>query len=72
MLNFPIWKVGLILSVLIWGTILALPNLFSDGFLGVEPRPVSDPTNTEAVAAYEQQMSEAEAAWWFLPVAIQN
>ena len=72
MLNFPIWKVGLILSVLIWGTILALPNLFSDGFLGVEPRPVSDPTNTEAVAAYEQQMSEAEAAWWFLPAGKLN
>lgn len=67
MLNFPIWKVGLIVVVLLWGTILALPNLFSDGFLGIEPKQVSDPTNEVAVAAYEQQLQEAEDSWWFLP-----
>ncbi len=67
MLNFPIWKVGLILVVLCWGTILAVPNLFSDGFLGIEPKEVSDPTNEAAVAAYERQLAEAEDSWWFLP-----
>lgn len=67
MLNFPLWKVGIIVVVLLWGTVLALPNMFSDGFLGVEPKEVSDPTNTAAVAAYEQQLAEADASWWFLP-----
>lgn len=67
MLNFPVWKVGIIVVVLLWGTLLALPNLFSDGFLGIEPKEVSDPTNTAAVAAYEQQLLEAEESWWFLP-----
>ncbi len=67
MLNFPLWKVGIIVVVLLWGTVLALPNLFSDGFLGIAPKEVSDPTNTAAVAAYEQQLQEADASWWFLP-----
>jgi len=67
MLNFPLWKVGIIVVVLLWGTVLALPNMFSDGFLGIEPKEVSDPTNTAAVAAYEQQLAEADASWWFLP-----
>jgi preprotein translocase subunit SecD len=67
MLNFPLWKVGIIVVVLLWGTVLALPNMFSDGFLGVPPKEVSDPTNTAAVAAYEQQLAESEASWWFLP-----
>ncbi|MEP1142251.1 MAG: protein translocase subunit SecD [Henriciella sp.] len=67
MLNFPLWKVGIILVVLCWGAILAIPNLFSDGFLGIEPKPVSDITNEQAVAAYEQQLSEANDSWWFLP-----
>ena len=67
MLNFPIWKVGLIVVVLLWGAILAVPNMFSDGFLGIEPKEVSDPTNEVAVAAYEQQLQEAEDSWWFLP-----
>lgn len=67
MLNFPLWKVGLIVIVLLWGLILAVPNLFSDGFLGIEPREPADPTNTEAMAAYEQQLQEAEDSWWFLP-----
>jgi protein-export membrane protein SecD len=67
MLNFPIWKVAIISIILLWGTILAIPNVLSDGFLGIEPREVSDPTNTQAVAAYEQQLSEAQDSWWFLP-----
>lgn len=67
MLNFPLWKVGLILVVLGWGAILAMPNMFSDGFLGIEPKEVSDPNNEVAVAAYERQLSEAEDSWWFLP-----
>lgn len=67
MLNFPIWKVGLIVVVLLWGAILAVPNMFSDGFLGIEPKEVSDPTNEVAVAAYEQQLQEAGDSWWFLP-----
>ena len=72
MLNFPIWKVGLIVVVLLWGMILAVPNLFSDGFLGIEPKEVSDPTNEAAVAAYEQQLQEAEDSWWFLPAGKLN
>ncbi len=67
MLNFPLWKVGLIAAALLWGAILAVPNLLSDGFLGIEPREPSDLTNQAAVAAYEQQLSEAEDSWWFLP-----
>jgi protein-export membrane protein SecD len=67
MLNFPLWKVGIIVVVLLWGTVLAIPNMFSDGFLGIEPKEPSDPTNTAAMAAYEQQMQEADASWWFLP-----
>ena len=68
MLNFPGWKVALIVLVLLWGGLLALPNLFSDGFLGIEPRE-TDATDPQAVAAYEQQLAEAEASWWpgFLP-----
>lgn len=63
MLNFPGWKVALISLVLLWGGLLALPNLFSDGFLGIEPRDTGA-TDPQAVAAYEQQMAEAEASWW--------
>ncbi|MEM7329662.1 MAG: protein translocase subunit SecD [Pseudomonadota bacterium] len=72
MLNFPLWKVGLILVILVWGTILALPNMFSDGFLGIEPREPSDPSNQVAMAAYEQQMQEVEDSWWFLPAGKLN
>lgn len=67
MLNFPLWKVGLILVVLLWGLVLALPNLFSDGFLGIEPKEPADPNNAAAMAAYEQQLQEANDSWWFLP-----
>ncbi|MEO0606974.1 MAG: protein translocase subunit SecD [Pseudomonadota bacterium] len=67
MLNFPLWKVGLILVALLWGLVLALPNVFSDGFLGIAPKAPADETNTTAMAAYEQQLQEAEDSWWFLP-----
>lgn len=67
MLNFPIWKVGLILVILLWGAILALPNSLSDGFMGIAPKAPTDQTNTAAMAAYEQQLQEAEDSWWFLP-----
>ena len=60
MLNFPAWKVVLILIVLVWGALMALPNAFSDGFLGVAPRePQSDAP--QDIAAYEQQLEAAEA-----------
>ncbi|MEM9179837.1 MAG: protein translocase subunit SecD [Pseudomonadota bacterium] len=72
MLNFPLWKVGLIVVILLWGTILAIPNMFSDGFLGIEPREPSDPSNQVAMAAYEQQLQEAEDSWWFLPAGKLN
>lgn len=67
MLNFPLWKVGIIVVVLLWGAVLAIPNMLTDGFLGIEPKEPSDPTNTVAMAAYEQQLQEAEDSWWFLP-----
>lgn len=63
MLNFPSWKVALIVLILLWGSLLALPNLFSDGFLGIQPRE-TDATDPQAVAAYQQQLAEAEASWW--------
>mgnify|MGYP001796673591 CR=1 FL=1 len=69
MLNFPLWKVGLILVALLWGLILALPNVFSDGFLGIEPKQPADPSNTTAMAAYEQQLQEAEDSW---PISAQR
>ena len=73
MLNFPAWKVILILIVLVWGTLMAIPNAFSDGFLGVEPRePESDAP--QDIAAYQQQVAAAEKSWWpsFLPTSKVN
>ncbi len=68
MLNFPGWKVALISLILLTGAVLALPNLFSDGFLGVEPADTGS-TDPVAVAAFETQKAEAEASWWpgFMP-----
>jgi protein-export membrane protein SecD len=73
MLNFPAWKVALILIVLVWGALMALPNAFSDGFLGVEPRDDTS-NNPEDVAAFEAQMEAAENSWWpgFLPTSKVN
>ena len=68
MLNFPAWKVALIAVILIWGGLVALPNVLSDGFLGIEPVDVGA-SNPADIAAYEEQMVQAEASWWpgFLP-----
>ncbi len=68
MLNFPGWKVALISLALLLGTLMALPNLFSDGFLGIEPTDTGA-TDPVAVAAFEAQQAEAEVSWWpgFLP-----
>ena len=68
MLNFPGWKVALISLILLTGGLLALPNLFSDGFLGIEPTDTGS-TDPVAMAAFETQQAEAEASWWpgFLP-----
>lgn len=63
MLNFPNWKVGLIAVTLLWGALLALPNLFSDGFLGLEPRDTGA-TDPVAVAEYQAQLAAAEESWW--------
>ncbi len=63
MLNFPAWKVAIIAVVLLWGGLLALPNAFTDGFLGVEPRDTGA-TDPVAVAEYQQQLEEVEASWW--------
>ncbi|MEM9937904.1 MAG: protein translocase subunit SecD [Pseudomonadota bacterium] len=68
MLNFPRWKVVLISFWLLLGALLAIPNLFSDGFLGIEPRDTGS-LDPQEIAAYEQQLAEAEASWWpgFMP-----
>ncbi|WP_300378913.1 protein translocase subunit SecD [Henriciella sp.] len=73
MLNFPSWKVILICLVLLWGGLLALPNAFSDGFLGKKPMDTGA-TDPESVAQYEQQMQAAENSWWpaFLPTSKVN
>ncbi|WP_084396152.1 protein translocase subunit SecD [Henriciella aquimarina] len=68
MLNFPTWKVLLICLVLVWGGLLALPNAFSDGFLGIAPRDTGA-SDAQSVAAFEAQKEAAENSWWpsFLP-----
>lgn len=63
MLNFPTWKVGLIAITLLWGMLLALPNLFSDGFLGIEPRDTGS-QDPQEIAAYQAQLQAAEESWW--------
>ena len=73
MLNFPAWKVSLILIVLVWGAVMAIPNAFTDGFLGVEPRePQSNAP--QDIAAFQDQMDAAEESWWpgFLPTSKVN
>lgn len=63
MLNFPTWKVSLIAVTLLWGALLALPNLFSDGFLGLEPRDTGS-QDPQEIAAYQAQLQAAEESWW--------
>jgi len=64
MLNFPAWKVSLIALVLLLGAALALPNLFSDSTVGIEPRKPSDETNVTKMAEYERDKAAAEASVW--------
>lgn len=73
MLNFPGWKVALISFVLLFGAVFALPNIFSDGFLGIKPVDTGS-QDPQEVARFEQQMDEAEASWWpgFLPTQKMN
>ncbi len=63
MLQFPPWKVALIAGVLLWGALLALPNAFSNTFLGIEPRPPAVQT-PENLAEYVRERNAAEASWW--------
>ncbi|MEO0467369.1 MAG: protein translocase subunit SecD [Pseudomonadota bacterium] len=63
MLQFPPWKIVLIAGALIIGTLLALPNAFSNSFLGVEPqRPAVE--TAENIAAYNAQVAAAADSWW--------
>ncbi len=68
MLQFPPWKIALIMGVLALGGLMALPNAFSDRFLGVEPVRPSVET-PEALAEYADARRAAEQSWWpgFLP-----
>ncbi len=68
MLQFPPWKIALIVGTLLIGAIMALPNAFSDRFLGVEPIPPSVET-PESLAEYRDAKAGAEQSWWpgFLP-----
>jgi preprotein translocase subunit SecD len=68
MLQFPAWKVILISATLLIGTLMALPNLFSDSFLGVEPLRPDAPT-AQQLADYNEAKAAADASWWpgFLP-----
>ena len=68
MLEFPKWKIGLIVGILIWGLLSAFPNLMPDSTLGKAPRqPLSQ--TTADVAQYEADKAAAAAATWpsFLP-----
>lgn len=68
MLHFPPWKVAVILGTVFFGVLMAMPNLFSDRFLGIEPPPPSIET-PEALADFARERRLAEEAWWpgFLP-----
>lgn len=73
MLNFPGWKIALIALILLWGGLLALPNAFSDGFLGIAPQDTGA-QDAQSVAAFEAQADAAERSWWpgFLPTSKVN
>ncbi len=68
MLQFPAWKIALIAGLLLWGSLLAFPNMVSDSFLGVEP---TEPTaqTAENMAEYQAEVAAARESWWpgFLP-----
>ena len=68
MLQFPGWKIALILGVLLWGALMALPNLFSDTALGIAP--VEPATTDQAVLKeWREEVAKAENSKWpkFLP-----
>ncbi|MEM0985597.1 MAG: protein translocase subunit SecD [Pseudomonadota bacterium] len=68
MLQFPSWKVALIAITLLIGGLMALPNGFSNAFLGIEPERPSVET-PEALAEYVAARDAARQSWWpgFLP-----
>jgi hypothetical protein len=68
MLQFPPWKVALISLTLLVGALMALPNAFSNSFLGVVPERPAAPT-AEQLAEYNAERAAAEESWWpgFLP-----
>ncbi|MEL6663634.1 MAG: protein translocase subunit SecD [Pseudomonadota bacterium] len=68
MLQFPPWKVALISLTLLVGALMALPNAFSNSFLGIVPDRPANPT-AETLAEYNAARDAAEDSWWpgFLP-----
>ena len=68
MLQFPTWKIVLIVGALVIGGLMALPNGFSNSFLGIEPQRPNIET-PEALAEWRAEMDAAEASWWpgFMP-----
>ena len=68
MLQFPPWKIVLIAGALIIGAMMALPNAFSNSFLGIEPQRPSVET-PEDIAKFNAEMAAAQESWWpgFLP-----
>lgn len=68
MLQFPPWKIALVLVTLLIGGLMALPNAFSNAFLGIEPdRPAVE--TPDAMAEYVSEREAARESWWpgFLP-----
>ncbi|MCI4645390.1 MAG: protein translocase subunit SecD [Hyphomonadaceae bacterium] len=63
MLQFPAWKVILISLTLLTGTLMALPNAFSNAFLGIEPLRPEAPT-AQQLADYNAEMAAAQDSWW--------
>mgnify|MGYP006274352535 CR=1 FL=1 len=68
MLNFPTWKVLLIVGAVVIGAVMAVPNAFDDRFLGIEPQRPSVET-PDAMADYARERDAARESWWpeFLP-----
>ena len=68
MLQFPTWKIVLIVGALLTGGLMALPNGFSNSFLGIEPQRPSIEA-PEALAEWRAEVDAAEASWWpgFMP-----
>lgn len=68
MLQFPPWKVALIVGLVLWGCVLALPNMFSDTALGIKP--VKPETQSQQILDnYNADLAAAEASNWpgFMP-----